>query len=163
MEDDEWTKEESRIDGAMRSSNPRFTSACDQIISEMKLSNVTNDEKTWIVYTLFYLETLFEVVQQTFLYNYKILDESSEDVIASMPQYQTATYILKLAQMSKWLREKNPFEGNAHEIGLRALEHVEFWKAFKHNWRNETWGYTCLLYTSPSPRDLSTSRMPSSA
>ena len=25
------------------------------------------------------------------------------------------------------------------------------------------WPYTCLLYTSPSPRDLSTSRMPSSA
>ena len=32
---------------------------------------------------------------------------------------------------------------------------------------HEQWGkpigYTCLLYTSPSPRDLSTSRMPSSA
>ena len=27
----------------------------------------------------------------------------------------------------------------------------------------ESHGYTCLLYTSPSPRDLSTSRMPSSA
>ena len=26
-----------------------------------------------------------------------------------------------------------------------------------------TFDYTCLLYTSPSPRDLSTSRMPSSA
>ena len=25
------------------------------------------------------------------------------------------------------------------------------------------YAYTCLLYTSPSPRDLSTSRMPSSA
>ena len=25
------------------------------------------------------------------------------------------------------------------------------------------WVYACLLYTSPSPRDLSTSRMPSSA
>ena len=25
------------------------------------------------------------------------------------------------------------------------------------------WGIGCLLYTSPSPRDLSTSRMPSSA
>ena len=25
------------------------------------------------------------------------------------------------------------------------------------------WYYNCLLYTSPSPRDLSTSRMPSSA
>ena len=28
---------------------------------------------------------------------------------------------------------------------------------------NQTRNYTCLLYTSPSPRDLSTSRMPSSA
>ena len=27
----------------------------------------------------------------------------------------------------------------------------------------EGWGAVCLLYTSPSPRDLSTSRMPSSA
>ena len=27
----------------------------------------------------------------------------------------------------------------------------------------EIYGYSCLLYTSPSPRDLSTSRMPSSA
>ena len=28
---------------------------------------------------------------------------------------------------------------------------------------NDKWLQTCLLYTSPSPRDLSTSRMPSSA
>ena len=28
---------------------------------------------------------------------------------------------------------------------------------------NENVIFTCLLYTSPSPRDLSTSRMPSSA
>ena len=27
----------------------------------------------------------------------------------------------------------------------------------------QEWGNSCLLYTSPSPRDLSTSRMPSSA
>ena len=30
-------------------------------------------------------------------------------------------------------------------------------------WSAEAWGMDCLLYTSPSPRDLSTSRMPSSA
>ena len=35
------------------------------------------------------------------------------------------------------------------EYGLKAKERAKF--------------YTCLLYTSPSPRDLSTSRMPSSA
>ena len=28
---------------------------------------------------------------------------------------------------------------------------------------NRTWAYTCLLYTSPSPRDRQKSRMPSSA
>ena len=28
---------------------------------------------------------------------------------------------------------------------------------------NRAWNSSCLLYTSPSPRDLSTSRMPSSA
>ena len=30
-------------------------------------------------------------------------------------------------------------------------------------WVGRQLGHTCLLYTSPSPRDLSTSRMPSSA
>ena len=32
-----------------------------------------------------------------------------------------------------------------------------------HYKRSITWYMSCLLYTSPSPRDLSTSRMPSSA
>ena len=36
---------------------------------------------------------------------------------------------------------------------LKASEDDEFFAKFKN----------CLLYTSPSPRDLSTSRMPSSA
>ena len=35
------------------------------------------------------------------------------------------------------------------------------WAATKFNWYNNP--IHCLLYTSPSPRDLSTSRMPSSA
>ena len=45
-----------------------------------------------------------------------------------------------------------------------------FWKVFDHNFQDcviKSWNKftinTCLLYTSPSPRDLSTSRMPSSA
>ena len=32
-----------------------------------------------------------------------------------------------------------------------------------YNWFHDTKPMICLLYTSPSPRDLSTSRMPSSA
>ena len=36
-------------------------------------------------------------------------------------------------------------------------------KIVKFQNKNKTFGIFCLLYTSPSPRDLSTSRMPSSA
>ena len=46
----------------------------------------------------------------------------------------------------------------ALETLLPQLQPSELWE------RSGRWqGYTCLLYTSPSPRDLSTSRMPSSA
>ena len=38
----------------------------------------------------------------------------------------------------------------------------EKWKEL-HQMRIDEGTITCLLYTSPSPRDLSTSRMPSSA
>ena len=54
---------------------------------------------------------------------------------------------------------------------LRAFEHLEkkgekipeivcFEK--QESWGG-LWNYNCLLYTSPSPRDISGSRMPSSA
>ena len=41
---------------------------------------------------------------------------------------------------------------------------MSFWIAKKTNFKKPyIVGLTCLLYTSPSPRDVSTSRMPSSA
>eukprot|EP00831_Metopus_contortus_P037771 TRINITY_DN29756_c0_g1_i6.p3 TRINITY_DN29756_c0_g1~~TRINITY_DN29756_c0_g1_i6.p3 ORF type:complete len:108 (-),score=13.07 TRINITY_DN29756_c0_g1_i6:23-346(-) len=46
-------------------------------------------------------------------------------------------------------------EGTSYSKGWRKIEGK--WYYFYSN------GYICLLYTSPSPRDLSTSRMPSSA
>ena len=45
-----------------------------------------------------------------------------------------------------------------HPLGLSPLQIEPVWiKLETHSYK------TCLLYTSPSPRDLSTSRMPSSA
>ena len=44
----------------------------------------------------------------------------------------------------------------------RLLVSVEDDPSLKVSSPNRRW-YPCLLYTSPSPRDLSTSRMPSSA
>ena len=64
---------------------------------------------------------------------------------------------------------------------MKAIEKAKsFLKKYRHAWvllyfmiympwfvylekRTNVRHYICLLYTSPSPRDLSTSRMPSSA
>ena len=50
----------------------------------------------------------------------------------------------------------------------KAQSYGEAWRAcasFIGHWQIRGFGFfsVCLLYTSPSPRDLSTSRMPSSA
>ena len=61
------------------------------------------------------------------------------------------------------LHDHNTYNGVWHNQRERFTR-------FKHNLPYEVDSYahqellnTCLLYTSPSPRDLSTSRMPSSA
>ena len=48
-----------------------------------------------------------------------------------------------------------PYPG---DIGKKIQESIS-----KEAWEQWVSHQTCLLYTSPSPRDLSTSRMPSSA
>ena len=53
-------------------------------------------------------------------------------------------------------------KNNQLEKRLRLTKKFErdFWKKYKHR---EVQAYLCLLYTSPSPRDRTRSRMPSSA
>ena len=50
------------------------------------------------------------------------------------------------------------FEHHVNEGGIRRGK-----QGFAEFNRHMSETYRCLLYTSPSPRDLSTSRMPSSA
>ena len=53
---------------------------------------------------------------------------------------------------------------NALAIPIQSLTVREFGSENKLFGKdNNKWNRDCLLYTSPSPRDLSTSRMPSSA
>ena len=49
---------------------------------------------------------------------------------------------------------------NTYTYGNVKNENV---KPSKNSEKNYYAGYTCLLYTSPSPRDSTSSRMPSSA
>ena len=57
--------------------------------------------------------------------------------------------------------------GQVREAALQATDQDGFYNVTLKNmvtpWTNEAQDVFCLLYTSPSPRDLSTSRMPSSA
>ena len=62
-----------------------------------------------------------------------------------------AAYLAKRGK-SVCVLERRPMLG-----GCSVTE--ELWPGYKVS----TASYVCLLYTSPSPRDLSTSRMPSSA
>ena len=55
-------------------------------------------------------------------------------------------------------------EGNTEEDWIRKLFQASSLSKFiSYEEFKEKGYYICLLYTSPSPRDLSTSRMPSSA
>ena len=52
------------------------------------------------------------------------------------------------------------YKDNRHNVGFMVMDQIasdNILPAFKSKFNG------CLLYTSPSPRDLSTSRMPSSA
>ena len=63
------------------------------------------------------------------------------------------------------------FRNTADKMGLNdAIVEKDFWVCFtldylfhRSPWKESITFKGCLLYTSPSPRDLSTSRMPSSA
>ena len=57
----------------------------------------------------------------------------------------------RVEQKIDWNTGDIDFSGRGWDRGLRGIEFTD----------DAIW--ICLLYTSPSPRDLSTSRMPSSA
>ena len=69
--------------------------------------------------------------------------------------------------MSRRIR-RTPYSNKVEQHGVRGfsvVNHMLLPKAFAASVEDSYWHLRqdCLLYTSPSPRDLSTSRMPSSA
>ena len=70
--------------------------------------------------------------------------------------------------MSESCQHTNPLKHQGSSQGERLLQallpaNVELHGLTEEDWLKFAYDYACLLYTSPSPRDLSTPRMPSSA
>ena len=77
---------------------------------------------------------------------------------------QTAVLIETLVDLGaevKWA-SCNIFSTQDHAAAAIADQGIPVY-AKKGETLDEYWQYTCLLYTSPSPRDKRQSRMPSSA
>ena len=82
--------------------------------------------------------------------NGEMLDSSTEVSHDDYKKYVKESYV----------RNIQTFFSGTHNMP-HTIE--EFSDDFFKLWRDEARARDCLLYTSPSPRDLSTSRMPSSA
>ena len=104
---------------------------------------------------LYLAETLFHELahQQLYLNNWTELNESFATVVAN-------------EGMRRWLVDKSPQQWSEFQAGQRADDDfAQLVAALKESLQAVYASDLdiCLLYTSPSPRDLSTSRMPSSA
>ena len=98
-------------------------------------------------------------IRSTFLDYFK---KQGHEVVQSSPLVPRNDPTLMFAN-SGMVQFKNLFTGVESRDYKRAVTAQKCVRAGgKHNDLDNV-GYTCLLYTSPSPRDLSTSRMPSSA
>ena len=62
-----------------------------------------------------------------------------------------------LVANSKLVEHARAFEGNVHYELVKSAQGSNDYRFI------EKWSSLCLLYTSPSPRDMRRSRMPSSA
>jgi len=79
--------------------------------------------------------------------------------------------LIGITLLSFVLSHAVPADPVAANLGEHAAADPVVVEAFRHRWGLDQplykqyliYLWNCLLYTSPSPRDLSTSRMPSSA
>ena len=92
-------------------------------------------------------ETLNEAIQKTNFHSLfkQLMTDAKKD------KYREFNFIVEDPQ-DRWIIQVRRKYQNLFEQGLDML-----------NLTTKAYTYTCLLYTSPSPRDATLSRMPSSA
>ena len=85
----------------------------------------------------------------------KIIEDISAKQIKDTPKFSSGDTVVVSVKVKEGKRERiQAFEGVVVAVKNRGIS---------SSFTVRKISYGCLLYTSPSPRDLSTSRMPSSA
>ena len=72
----------------------------------------------------------------------------------------------QILKIREYIDQKFTVEGDLRRetsLSIKRLIDLATYRGSRHRKKLPVRGQSCLLYTSPSPRDLSTSRMPSSA
>eukprot|EP00829_Urostomides_striatus_P021003 TRINITY_DN9157_c0_g1_i1.p2 TRINITY_DN9157_c0_g1~~TRINITY_DN9157_c0_g1_i1.p2 ORF type:complete len:150 (-),score=54.28 TRINITY_DN9157_c0_g1_i1:10-459(-) len=86
------------------------------------------------------------------------------DVLYIQPKKQSPTKVPKSPEKIIFERKAPPSPESKEKAVNEKMAIFSIITTFVEiDTRLDIWYYICLLYTSPSPRDLSTSRMPSSA
>ena len=97
-----------------------------------------------------------QFIDQVIPEDIQLKDKSSEILPLGCSEIEALNQLEEIANKNTKMRSL---------IGLGYYDNYMPKVIQRHVLENPRWytSYTCLLYTSPSPRDLSTSRMPSSA
>ena len=89
----------------------------------------------------------------------KIIDKKNNDLSKRIDKQKVPEHVAIIMDGNgRWATKKGLPQSFGHKQGVNVLKEI-----IKVSKNLGCKVLTCLLYTSPSPRDLSTSRMPSSA
>ena len=118
--------------------------------------SLTRAQQTWPVWERELLAVLLTLLHvRTFVTGHKVvihIDHVNNTVMGAM-----------LTNPDKILQVLLKTESIVHPLWTFSPGNTQVGDGFSRNPEDRDTARTCLLYTSPSPRDLSTSRMPSSA
>ena len=115
-----------------------------------------------IHYTVFLAVTVLGILMPFLSYG-NTPSESAEDPILQKPEITCHRFYKKDKPIEKAIGFYSQLTKEFVTIPFSTLKRYEFRGKHYHIPVGYTWPSNCLLYTSPSPRDKTVSRMPSSA
>ena len=102
---------------------------------------------------------------QNCLYRNALNQEKIDLMKRLLPCFLQALLLVCLLVANATAQDESPNkdESSKRDVSELSVDELRTYGELKEHLKNKMRAYTCLLYTSPSPRDATLSRMPSSA